>query len=380
MEPVRAEIPAAAVYTAALGQARLIQGEKGDPGPQGPKGDKGDAFTYADFTQAQLEALRGPKGEKGDTGPQGPAGAGNGDMEAATYDPQGKARDVFAYVDGKIAAIPAPDLAAPLAAHNSDAAAHAGLLAPLDSPGFTTKLSVAGPGSFAGKVSAGTADSPAAPTAANDLCTKAYVDANKGLGQAEGDGRYLQRTGGTLTGPLILPGAPAAELHAATKAYVDAALAAAGGRVLLGAAENARNFSFDLSGVDLSQYRCLEIAGKLYGASPYMRFNNVTNITFGYVLYGGNGLISGGGTVPDYELYLPKGASQYNGARVHIRIHLQEGLLVEGLAAPLATGSGSVYNSQLLAGGVLGTSPALSSIQIYTDGSYASALSLYGVK
>lgn len=30
------------------------------------KGPKGDAFTYADFTSAQLEALRGPKGDKGD--------------------------------------------------------------------------------------------------------------------------------------------------------------------------------------------------------------------------------------------------------------------------------------------------------------------------
>ena len=47
------------------------QGIKGDTGPQGPKGDKGDPFTYADFTEAQLAAL---KGEKGDTGPQGPKG------------------------------------------------------------------------------------------------------------------------------------------------------------------------------------------------------------------------------------------------------------------------------------------------------------------
>lgn len=30
------------------------------------KGPKGDAFTYADFTAAQLEALKGPKGDKGD--------------------------------------------------------------------------------------------------------------------------------------------------------------------------------------------------------------------------------------------------------------------------------------------------------------------------
>ena len=47
------------------------KGEKGDTGPQGKKGDKGDAFTYSDFTAAQLAAL---KGEKGDIGPQGPKG------------------------------------------------------------------------------------------------------------------------------------------------------------------------------------------------------------------------------------------------------------------------------------------------------------------
>lgn len=63
-----------------------LQGAKGDPGPQGPRGDpgekgatgpqgpKGDAFTYADFTAAQLAALTGPQGPKGDPGPQGPQG------------------------------------------------------------------------------------------------------------------------------------------------------------------------------------------------------------------------------------------------------------------------------------------------------------------
>lgn len=52
-------------------------GERGATGPQGPKGDKGDAFTYADFTQEQLAALKGPKGDtgaKGDTGERGPQG------------------------------------------------------------------------------------------------------------------------------------------------------------------------------------------------------------------------------------------------------------------------------------------------------------------
>ena len=47
-------------------------GAKGDTGAQGPKGD---AFTYADFTVEQLEALRGPQGLQGETGPTGPKGA-----------------------------------------------------------------------------------------------------------------------------------------------------------------------------------------------------------------------------------------------------------------------------------------------------------------
>lgn len=52
-------------------------GERGATGPQGAKGDKGDAFTYNDFTQEQLAALKGPKGDagaKGDTGERGPQG------------------------------------------------------------------------------------------------------------------------------------------------------------------------------------------------------------------------------------------------------------------------------------------------------------------
>ena len=39
---------------------------KTNPASVNIKGPKGDAFTYADFTSAQLKALRGPKGDKGD--------------------------------------------------------------------------------------------------------------------------------------------------------------------------------------------------------------------------------------------------------------------------------------------------------------------------
>lgn len=45
-----------------------IKGDKGDKGDPGVQGPKGDAFTYADFTAEQLEALKGPKGDKGDPG------------------------------------------------------------------------------------------------------------------------------------------------------------------------------------------------------------------------------------------------------------------------------------------------------------------------
>ena len=45
-------------------------GAPGAKGDKGEKGEKGNAFTYADFTAAQLEALKvkGDKGDKGDTG------------------------------------------------------------------------------------------------------------------------------------------------------------------------------------------------------------------------------------------------------------------------------------------------------------------------
>ena len=78
------------------------QGPKGDPGERGPQGiqglagapgrdgrdgidgtqgPKGDPFTYADFTQEQLNSLKGPKGDPGKDG----AAAGFG-IPTATID------------------------------------------------------------------------------------------------------------------------------------------------------------------------------------------------------------------------------------------------------------------------------------------------------
>ena len=123
------------------------QGVKGDPGPQGAAGPQGK------------QGEQGPQGPKGDAGPQGPAGPqgadgpagtiavgtvttgepgsaasvtnsgtqehavldfvipkgvrgdGSGDMLAATYDPTGKATDVFAYADGKQARLSGREIA-----------------------------------------------------------------------------------------------------------------------------------------------------------------------------------------------------------------------------------------------------------------------------
>ena len=52
-------------------------GEQGQQGEQGIQGEKGDAFKFEDFTEEQLELLRGPQGEQGIQGlqgEQGPAG------------------------------------------------------------------------------------------------------------------------------------------------------------------------------------------------------------------------------------------------------------------------------------------------------------------
>jgi hypothetical protein len=46
--------------------------------------------------------------------------------------------------------------------------------------------------------------------------------ANAGIDQAAADARYVNLTGDTMSGPLLLPGDPAAPNEAANKAYVDA--------------------------------------------------------------------------------------------------------------------------------------------------------------
>lgn len=69
----------------------------------------------------------------------------------------------------------------------------------------------------------------AAPTSNLQAATKKYVDdaiANVptptgGITQEQADARYVQLAGGTMTGVLTLSGAPTSDLQASTKKYVD---------------------------------------------------------------------------------------------------------------------------------------------------------------
>lgn len=59
------------VYIGEYNTQVRIRGEKGE---QGERGEKGDAFTYEDFTEEQLLALKGPTGAQGAMGPTGAKG------------------------------------------------------------------------------------------------------------------------------------------------------------------------------------------------------------------------------------------------------------------------------------------------------------------
>lgn len=75
--------------------AKGEQGLQGPPGSPGRDGTKGEPFRYSDFTQEQLNALKGPKGDKGEPfrysdftaeqllalrGPKGDPGSGGGQV------------------------------------------------------------------------------------------------------------------------------------------------------------------------------------------------------------------------------------------------------------------------------------------------------------
>lgn len=125
------------------------QGPKGDTGETGPRGLKGDTGETGPQGPQGIQGIQGQKGDTGEQGPQGSQGikgndgedgfspvvvtatitgghrvtitdaagphvfdvidgSGAGDMLVSTYDPQGKAQDVFQYADDAAAAIVVP--------------------------------------------------------------------------------------------------------------------------------------------------------------------------------------------------------------------------------------------------------------------------------
>lgn len=86
--------------TDSAGNVKLTYGiPTGPQGPQGPKGDTGDTGPQGMKGDTGDTGPQGVQGPQGPQGPPGPAGSGTGDMLASVYDPQGKAQDIFAYVD-----------------------------------------------------------------------------------------------------------------------------------------------------------------------------------------------------------------------------------------------------------------------------------------
>jgi hypothetical protein len=79
--------------------------------PEGPKGDDGvsPAVTVTPIANGHRITITDAAGQKSFDvmdGEDGNGGGGTGDMMTAVYDPQGKATDIFAYVDEKTASAP----------------------------------------------------------------------------------------------------------------------------------------------------------------------------------------------------------------------------------------------------------------------------------
>ena len=203
---------------------QIPKGDKGETGATGAQGPKGDT---------------GAQGPQGIQGPPGPAGSGSGDMLASTYDPTGKAQDVFAYADRKNVLYVTVTLVEQLedrwvctADHTvaevaSAAAEGRAVIARLPE---TTPYGTNYNQFTLVYVSQGTNGYTAHfmyTRYGTDCVFEMYEDSCQYYNEpiAAEDIGALPASGGTMTGALTLSGNPTANLHAATKQYVDGAAA-----------------------------------------------------------------------------------------------------------------------------------------------------------
>jgi hypothetical protein len=238
---------------------------------------------------------------------------------------------------------------------------------PLMTLGPSGALATAGPLNVTGGISTsaginvtGQVASPPAPTASTHLTNKAYVDA--------ADALALPRTGGMLSGPLVLAGDPTEVFHAATKQYVDASLAT--GLAYQGTWAVAAN-SPDLTTVPVQggfRWLCTT-ANPAISETPPVAIPGLTgrSISDGdFILWDAavgqfNLIASGGLTKADADsLYLSLGGGTLN-----------SGI---SFGSNLATGTTDFSNHLSLWGGVYGISVTGSRLNLVTGASVVMAL------
>ena len=182
---------------------------KGDKGDQGPKGDKGDTGLQGP------QGLKGDKGDKGDVGLQGPRGpAGSSSITTINQN--------LSMSNHKITQLGTPT-------QNDDAATKKYVD---DKPRGISRATAdslylgLGGGSLQGAVhftNASKITNLRNPQNASDAANKRYVDGKL----TTADGRYLQKSGGTLTGALDIGdykitnvGSPTSDSDVTTRKWV----------------------------------------------------------------------------------------------------------------------------------------------------------------
>ena len=103
-----------------------VDGKDGASGKDGVSATHSWSGTVLTVTSASGTSSADLKGEKGDTGEVDYSRL-DGYLSKSVYDPQGKAQDVFKYVDDAVGNIPTPDVSVQIDTHNGDPNAHASI-------------------------------------------------------------------------------------------------------------------------------------------------------------------------------------------------------------------------------------------------------------
>lgn len=170
------------------------KGDKGDPGNSiqsitrtAGNGEPGTTDTYTiTFTDGSTMAFYVYNGKDG---------VGSGDMAASVYDPQGKATDIFKYVDDVLTTIPNPDVSGQIGTHNTDTAAHGDIRAAI--PTKTSDLA-----NDSGFITDYAETDPTVPAWAKEASKPTYTASEVGAAPTTHTHTAENITGGTLAGEV----------------------------------------------------------------------------------------------------------------------------------------------------------------------------------